>query len=68
MDHIQPLVIAIWCGESKPTILNDFLGPFVNELNSLLINGAMINGYQINISTRAFVCDTPARAFIKGLY
>lgn len=66
MAHIQPIVIAVWCGDSKPTVLNDFLRPFVDELNGLLNNGVIINGHQINIFIRAFICDTPARVFLKG--
>lgn len=34
---IKPMVILIWCGESKPNNLNDFLFPFVNELEELHI-------------------------------
>lgn len=67
MVHIQPIVIAIWCGETKPTVLNDFLRPFVIELNGLLQNGMNINGNRLDISIRAFICDTPARAFLKGI-
>lgn len=66
MPELGVLVIAIWCGESKPTILNDFLQPFVTELNDLLHNGISINEYEIKISIRCFVCDSPARSYIKG--
>lgn len=59
------MVIAIWCGESKP-ILNEFLRPFVDELNELLRHGVMINGFQIKVFVRCFICDSPARAHIKG--
>lgn len=66
MRHIKPMVIAIWSGEGKPTVLNEFLEPFVNELNDLLRDGISINGHQIAICVRCFICDSPARAFIKG--
>lgn len=67
MSQIEPIVIAIWCGNGKPTVLNDFLDPFVNELNEILENGILINNYQITVSIRCFICDTPARAYIKGI-
>lgn len=67
MVNIQPIVIAIWCGKQKPEELNEFLSPFVIELKSLLTNGVMVNGYHIHIGIRSFICDSPARAFLKGI-
>lgn len=60
------MTVAIWCGDGKPTVLNDYFRFFVQELNHLLLNGLLINGRKITIRFRCFVCDTPARAFIKG--
>lgn len=60
------MVVAVWCGDGKPTNLNGFLGSFVNELNELLCNGIHINNHSIEIKIRCFICDSPARAFIKG--
>lgn len=68
MPHIQPMIIAIWCGSaSKPTDLNQYLRPFVDELKNLLSNGVEINGHQVTVYFRCCICDTPARSFIKGL-
>lgn len=61
------MTVAIWCGEGKPNELNEYLSLFVQELNHLLLNGAMINGRYITIRFRCILCDTPARAFIKGI-
>lgn len=66
MHHIRPMVVAVWCGVGKPSVLNDFFGPFVTELNHLIKNPILINTYQITVCFRCFICDTPARAFIKG--
>lgn len=66
MPQIEPMIVAIWCGNSKPTILNDYLGPFVNELNEILQNSIFINGFKITVKVRCFICDTPARSYIKG--
>lgn len=66
MPQIEPMIIAIWCGNGKPTVLNDFLDPFVNELNEILQNSIFINNYQITVLIRCFICDTPARSYIKG--
>lgn len=67
MPHIRPFIIAIWCGSySKPTNLNEFLKPFTTELNTLMKNGIDINESHISIEFCCCICDSPARAFIKG--
>lgn len=68
MPHVKPMVICIWSGEGKPTSVNDYLRPFVEELIVLLETGIKITDHQINISVRCFICDSPARAFIKCHY
>lgn len=60
------MAISIWCGDSKPECANDFLLPFVSELNAVLREGITIQSHLIRVMIRCFVCDSPARAFIKG--
>lgn len=67
MNDLKPIVVAIWCGIGKPKDLNEFLSPFVDEVNGILDNGVIINGYRIDIESIAFIADTPARAFLKGI-
>lgn len=67
LPQIKPMVISVWCGESKPTDLSDYLQLFVSELDYLLSNNMYINGKQIIILFRCFICDTPARSFIKAI-
>ena len=64
--NIEPMIIGIYCGESKPPSPNEFLTPFVEELLTILNNGIIINEHNINVHIRCFICDTPARSFIKG--
>lgn len=61
------MVIGIWSGIGKPNSLTEFLHPFVNELNKIVKNGVIINGYRIDVAVRCFLCDSPARSFLKGL-
>lgn len=67
LPQIPPMVIAIWCGASKPA-LNEFLLPLVTELKSILSPGIDVNGHHIQINFGLLICDTPARAFLKGNY
>lgn len=62
----KPMVVGIYCGKSKPTDLNSYLMPFVEELKPILAGGICVNGYKISVKIRCFILDSPARAFIKG--
>lgn len=68
MPNINPMVIGIYCGDTKPPTADEFLNEFVEEMDYLLKNGLVINGYELAIRMRCFVCDTPARAFVKGMH
>lgn len=59
------MVVSIFFGECKPD-LNTFLKPFVDEMNEILKYGLEINGYQLSVSILCFICDSPARSFLKG--
>lgn len=63
---IHPMAIGIFYGDSKPDNVTNYLTPFVQEIEPLLKNGLEVNGHKISIRIRCFVCDSPARAFIKG--
>lgn len=63
---IAPMAIGIFFGDSKPKNVTDYLEPFVEEIYPLLQNGVEVNGKKILVRIRCFICDSPARAFIKG--
>lgn len=64
---LKPMIIGIFHGKTKPKKVEEFLKPFVDELLPLLQTGIVINNHKITIKLRAFICDSPARAFIKGM-
>lgn len=68
MPHIKPFIIGIYEGDSKPSVIEEFLTPFIRELIEVMQNGIKINNHTLSINIRCFVCDTPARSFIKGTY
>lgn len=47
--------------------MEQFLGQFVQEMTQLYNEGLNVNGSHINVSIGCFICDTPARALIKGI-
>lgn len=65
--EIEPIVFGVWCGFGKPIDVNEYLMPFVQEMNAVAKNGVMINGYRLDVNIRALICDSPARSFLKGL-
>lgn len=60
-----PFTVGVFCGISKPKPLNTFLDHFVKELKGLLENGYVFNDTHYQIKISSFVCDAPAKAFIK---
>ncbi|KAF2891513.1 hypothetical protein ILUMI_14660, partial [Ignelater luminosus] len=61
----DPFVIAVFCGGAKPLPLTSYLSDFIQELKHLLRNGLLFSEKTYSISIHSFVCDAPARAFLK---
>ncbi|KAJ8676604.1 hypothetical protein QAD02_012391 [Eretmocerus hayati] len=61
----DPFTIQVWWGEGKPKSPALFLQDFVKDLNELLKNGVVIDGELFQVEIHCFICDRPARAFIK---
>lgn len=61
----QPFVVAVFCGKSKPIPLDTYLNNFVSELNELLDKGFLYLNTKFNLKINNFICDAPARAYIK---
>ncbi|XP_058820705.1 uncharacterized protein LOC131682907 isoform X3 [Topomyia yanbarensis] len=68
IPEAKPMTIAIFFGSSKPESSEEFLRPFVNELRNVLTQGISVKGHYITVHLRCFICDAPARAFIKGVF
>uniref|UniRef100_A0A453YZC7 Transposase domain-containing protein n=1 Tax=Anopheles gambiae TaxID=7165 RepID=A0A453YZC7_ANOGA len=67
MSEIPVMPISIYCGATKPASIEQFLRPFVDEVNFLTKNGVVVKNKKFNIKLRAIIADSPARAFIKGV-
>lgn len=59
------MVVGIWCGDSKP-VLDEYLLPFVLELETILETGIFVNGCHIKIAFGKMILDIPARAIMKS--
>ena len=62
----NPFIIGLFYGRYKPKDSNEFLEKFVDESIALIDSGIIIYGKVYKFTISAFICDTPARSFIKG--
>ncbi len=61
----SPFIVGLFCGISKPKSVFEYLNPFIKDLTDLLANGIIYCGRKFQVIVSSFVCDAPARAFIK---
>ena len=63
------ILVALWFGKDKPN-MNVFLGPFVDQMNTLATKGVQckINNKEVNVKVFTKVCcvDSVARAPVQG--
>ena len=62
----SPFLVGLYCGHTKPDSPESFLVDFIEDAGMLLQSGLMYKGSHFRVSLNAFICDMPARAFIKG--
>uniref|UniRef100_A0A182PUX6 Uncharacterized protein n=1 Tax=Anopheles epiroticus TaxID=199890 RepID=A0A182PUX6_9DIPT len=65
IPEVPAMTIAVYSGSTKPVDIDQFLQPFVDELNFLMENGITFNNKQFSIELRVIIADSPARAYIK---
>ena len=65
IDNSEPFIVSLYCGNAKPEPVEDYLQDFVKELIELEANGIDHEGTRFEVNINAFICDSPARAFVK---
>jgi hypothetical protein len=65
--QVRPFVVGLYCGKKKPVSLSDFLKDFIADLQNLLQQGITVNGMHFPVEIECFICDAPARAFLKNV-
>ncbi|XP_077516781.1 uncharacterized protein LOC144127763 [Amblyomma americanum] len=61
----RPFAVTIHCGKKKPSNIEQFLRPFLDEMKSLEAFGMVIKGVRHSVSLAAVICDAPARSYVK---
>ncbi|XP_047129608.1 uncharacterized protein LOC124809527 [Hydra vulgaris] len=68
MQDITPIKFtSFYCGSSKPDNCEEFLKEFLDEYCNLEDFGFNYNDKKFNVNIKGFVCDAPARQFLKGI-
>jgi len=62
---MSPFAISVFCWTAKPKPLDRFLNDFIVELNHLVTHRFRSGKDHFFIEIHSFVCDAPARAFLK---
>lgn len=65
LPNANPLLVALFCGEAKPSSISEFLNPFVNELKVILCTGIIVNSVNFSLEISGIIADAPARSFVK---
>ncbi|KAB0790106.1 hypothetical protein PPYR_15573 [Photinus pyralis] len=60
-----PFVVGVFCGTGKPSPLSLYLEDFLNELQFLMENGFDFKHTLYKVDVHSFICDAPARAYLK---
>lgn len=58
-------IVGLFCGTSKPKPLSIYLEDLITELSELIENGIRIKHKSFNIVLHSFICDAPAKAYVK---
>ena len=64
----QPtFLVALFYGECKPLNVETYLEDLLEEIMLLSKNGIIYNKIKYNVCFKAFICDAPARSFLKAI-
>ncbi|KAK6493020.1 hypothetical protein HHUSO_G2484, partial [Huso huso] len=63
----NPFIIGLFVGKSKPKDANSYLKYFVDEMKHIQNEGMSFDGKLVKVTISNFVCDAPARPFVKSV-
>lgn len=67
VEVCSPFGIGIFCGSRKPKPLHLYFKQFIDELQALMQNKLQFKNKLYEIEIHSFICDAPARSFIKSI-
>ena len=64
---LGPFVIALFFGVNKPSSIDAYLQLFIDEIKRMHEHGIEIYDQRLEFKLEAFICDAPARSFLKEI-
>uniref|UniRef100_A0ABD2XBM6 Transposase domain-containing protein n=1 Tax=Trichogramma kaykai TaxID=54128 RepID=A0ABD2XBM6_9HYME len=64
--ELTPFVIGVYHGFKKPSSIEDYLRPFINEYKNLRSEGFNFRENSYKVKLRCVICDSPARSFCSN--
>jgi len=65
--YTEPFIIGVYHGFEKPKCCNTFLKYFKDDCLEIFQTGIVEYGTKITVKMNVFICDAPAKSFIKGI-
>ncbi|EZA51851.1 hypothetical protein X777_09617 [Ooceraea biroi] len=62
---LDPFIVAVYCGQSKPPDVNEYLKNFIQEYKNLCNVCLLIDSKLYSVSISGIICTAPARSFVK---
>lgn len=63
----KPFIVGVYFGSKKPYFVEEYLFPFIDDLNDLILNGLQFNNITFQVKIKGIIADAPARAFLKQI-
>ena len=61
----EPFLVALFCGTKKPDSVEEYLFYFLKEIREIANNWFQFNDKHFDVLIDSFICDAPARSFLK---
>jgi len=65
--YTEPFIIGVYHGFQKPKCCNTFMKYFKDDCLEIFRTGIVEYDKKITVRLNVFICDAPAKAFIKGI-
>ncbi|CAH0554577.1 unnamed protein product [Brassicogethes aeneus] len=65
--HSQVFPVGIYYGTGKPKSLQDFMQPFINDIENLKNNGLHLCNKNLAVQVVNIICDAPAKAYLLNV-
>jgi hypothetical protein len=63
----QPFIIGVYVGRRSPKSISEFMKDFVSEVQSINVDGLVIEDRKVDFEIRAYCCDVPTRFFLASV-